>query len=154
MMASELRRLREEICDNFVLSEVSPIFYSDMLLQFAVANRWRDGMVLGLGMLKKNTRLEDRVDGILASDRSLKTQPSPWVRRSMAAVVGLLVLASALVRLDRAIIAPIQASQSIDSEPESDSVVTNDPAGNTTRRAVGEPEKTLDFLFTVVTTEG
>ena len=154
MMASELRRLREEICDNFVLSEESPIFYSEMLLQFAVANRWRDGMVLGLGMLKKNTRLEDRVDGILASDRSLKTQPSPWVRRSMAAVVGLLVLASALVRLDRAIIAPIQASQSIDSEPESDSVVTNDPAGNTTRRAVGEPEKTLDFLFTVVTTEG
>ena len=145
MMASELRRLREEICDNFVLSEESPIFYSEMLLQFAVASRWRDGMVLGL---------EDRVDGILAADRSLRTQPSPWGRRSMTAVVGLLVLGSALVRLDRAVSAPIQASRPNDSEDESDSGATNDPVSNATRRTVGEPEKTLDFLFTVVTTEG
>ena len=42
LMRRELRRLRELVCDNYVLTEVSPVTYSETLLQLSVGRRATD----------------------------------------------------------------------------------------------------------------
>ena len=100
VMAIELRRLREEICDNYVLAEVPAVSYAEMLLRLSVGKRLSGSLLIGLGIFARPHRLEDRIDSLLTPSRSLETKASRPVRWIVPGAICFAILGSILVRFD------------------------------------------------------
>lgn len=166
LMARELRRLREEICDNYVLAEESPAAYSELLLQLAVGRRFNNGELIGQAMFSKQSWLEARIDSILAPGRLLETRPLRWTRWLVAGATSVALFAAILIRLERAVAAPPFP----DPATTSTSRLSGKPADVPKNNPLEQPQKTTaaitrqgnddsqppprEFLFQVVTRDG
>lgn len=102
LMAHELRRLREELCDNHVLREERPVTYAEMLLRLALDQRLTESRLIGLGMFTRPHRLESRVDAILSSNRPLATSTTRKTRHFVLIATGVCLIGALFVRLDHA----------------------------------------------------
>ena len=102
VMARELRRLREELCDNHVLREERPVAYAEMLLRLALDQRLTESQLIGLGMFTRPHRLESRVDAILSSQRSLATSTTRQTRGLLIVAAGACLIGGLFLRFDHA----------------------------------------------------
>lgn len=164
LMSRELRHLREEICDNFVLAEESPVTYSEMLLRLSVGLRLSDDGLIGLGMFSNKNRLEARIDALLAPGRSIETRPRPVARRLLIAGTCVTICAALAVRFEQAAAAPPIA---LADPAENPAVSTKKTAardssipeasldGATTKKKAGDKSAPpREFRFRVVTASG
>ena len=119
LMSRALRSLREEICDNFVLTRESPIAYSEMLLRLSLGTHAPLPEVAGLGMLSPKLRLESRIDGILNPSRLLDTSSARWMRRTVTALTTLLLLVAFSVRFERASAEPREPAHVAEADRQS-----------------------------------
>lgn len=92
-MRYELHRVREEICDNYVLAGCSPLDYAEALLELAKGQRI-ESLRMAIGILGRKGPLERRVAGILAPERRLATsasRPAKWTALGAMAIFTILV---------------------------------------------------------------
>lgn len=148
LMARELRRLREEICDNYALGEQSPVTYSELLLQLSIGALPGDRRLAGLGMLSKH-RLEARIDAILAADRRVEVRPPRATSWLLSGATCLLMFAAVVIRLDRAAAAPPQATATPPVQSDDEPV-----AAPIQRNAAAPSQEPHEFQFRVVDTSG
>lgn len=96
VMDKRISRAREEICDNYVLSQDKAVNYGQTLLQVSeISNRaHHDGapnqsLSLGIGMFGGDWKLEQRISELLSDKRNtatkLKANTSRWLQLGFAA---------------------------------------------------------------------
>ena len=160
LMAAQVRRLREEMCDNFVLAWEFPAKYAEILLQLAVGKRLGESRLLGLGMFARTHRLEERVTSLLAANRPRATRPRRLVYWSVITSWCMLLAAASLIRID-AVAAAAPAAVPADDVPVK--VETNEPKKaqvgdgskpNAKQPDANAPSSARQFEFQVVTPAG
>jgi len=158
VMAMQIRRLREELCDNFVLAQESPVKYAQVLLQLAIGIRLKESPMLGLGMIARPNRLEDRVNSLLAPNRPRETRPARSVYWTVLGSTCMLLATGMLVRIDRTAAAPAPEAQTIDEPKPKTEKPKKAPAAAEPKSAVqqaaspqGSPRQ---FQFQIVTSKG
>jgi len=109
LLARELRRLRETICDNYVLADEPRVPYAELLLRLSVNSRLRASAQIGLAILTRTHQLESRVEELLDPERSIETHSARSTAWLLAATLVLALLAALLVRVDRVAAAPPDA---------------------------------------------
>jgi beta-lactamase regulating signal transducer with metallopeptidase domain/protocatechuate 3,4-dioxygenase beta subunit len=165
LMAREIRQLREEICDNYVLVEESPVAYAEMLLRLSVGLRLSERGLFGLWMFSGKNRLETRIESLLIPGRSADIRPRPALRRLVIASTAVALMTALVIRLERATVAaPVEAfagaagdsSSALSSRPAApkSAGVTAAPAVANPTKAGARPGKPREFRFRIVTTAG
>lgn len=99
VMNRALRQLREELCDNFVLQQETPVNYAETLLQMSLGNRLASAVPAGLGMFDARRSLETRVQQLLAPNRDLATHAGRGTRASIGIAALLLAASVTLLRI-------------------------------------------------------
>jgi beta-lactamase regulating signal transducer with metallopeptidase domain len=89
---AQLSAAREEICDNYVLARREPRQYAETLLKVATLVGPL-GESLAVGILPRRGKLESRIEGLIAADRSTATRTS---RAGAGLCLSLLLLASVI----------------------------------------------------------
>lgn len=148
VMAGRLRRLREEICDNYVLSQESPDAYAETLLQLSIGMRLAETPLAGLGMFARQHPLEDRVNGLLAPGRLLERQASRGSHWVALCAAGVLLATPLVVRLERASGASPVPKTALAQQMQAG------PKAPPRRSNVGVQAVPRVYLFRVVTTKG
>ena len=87
-MLRDLRRAREEICDNFVLAGCDPIQYAKTLVKIAEFANGRRDSLQAVSILQWQGQFERRIAGLLDANRSRSRMLSP----SLSVMLGLLVV--------------------------------------------------------------
>lgn len=123
LMASNLRRLREEICDNYVLAEESPITYAETLLEMAVQQRLAQGSFAGLSMFS-GQRLAERVDALLAGNRPGETRPKGWIRYLVLVAASVMMMSVLILQWERATAAEPEVTDTAATQSVPDTVPT------------------------------
>ncbi|WP_010581867.1 M56 family metallopeptidase [Schlesneria paludicola] len=111
VLASEMRRLREEMCDNFVLTQESALQYAETLLRVAVGKRLNEAFLLGIGVIPKAHRLEQRVASLLSSERRVETSVPQRNRLFVVSGVSGLLVLSLMIRLTSLAAAPPSSTE-------------------------------------------
>jgi hypothetical protein len=136
-----LARAREEVCDNYVLRNSDSTSYAETL--FEVSQRAQSSMVASaqLGLFLPSWRLEERIAGLLDTNRVLLTQIRPIRAMVLSAVLLVAVAVSGGVRF-------LAADTTVDASPEEEGIAetTNaEAAPDGTAPAQGE-EKLLQDM--------
>lgn len=166
VLAREVRGLREEMCDNFVLNRESAVNYAEILLRVAVGQRLNGAWLPGIGVVSKPHHLERRIASILSPQRHVETCVSRKASVFVSvAVCGLLAL-GLLVRLTPVAAAPPQTTSrtakaprttenaklpvSTATEPQRDAAAKQAP-----QKAMAEAKaKPVEIAFRVVDSKG
>lgn len=93
LLHRRLARMREEVCDNFVLAQSDPVSYGETLLCLAELSRHPVPLAGSVGILHWRGMLEDRIAGLIDERRSHATSASGSVRFAIVAmfvVIGVL----------------------------------------------------------------
>ncbi len=85
LVNQQLVRAREDVCDNFVLTQIAPETYGATLLRLATLSPAMARVPLTIGMFGGTGKLEDRIRGLLDTRRKIA------LRVHVATVVGVLV---------------------------------------------------------------
>jgi len=90
-------RAREETCDNFVLSRVDRVSYSETLLRVARLFPFTSPLTGGTGLLDKRWSLEERITGLLAQRRNTMTRVNLFTSSAflLALAAGITLLGAA-----------------------------------------------------------
>ncbi len=96
-MRYELHRVREEICDNYVLTGCSPLDYAEALLQLAKGQRI-ESLRMAIGILGRKGPLERRIAGILAPERRSATSASRLAKWTAWGVMAMFTILVPIVR--------------------------------------------------------
>jgi beta-lactamase regulating signal transducer with metallopeptidase domain/multidrug efflux pump subunit AcrA (membrane-fusion protein) len=89
-----LTRVREEVCDNYVLAGTDAVNYSETLLHFAELARGARPIAASVGILHWRGRLERRIAGLVDERRSKQTRAGYKVAIVALATFGCLCFAA------------------------------------------------------------
>jgi len=113
LLNRRLSDAREEVCDNFVLTQRDAVDYSETLLRVAQMSHNRVPSIAPTGILGWHGRLEDRITDLIHESRSISTQIN---RFAAASILAATVLATgffcgiSIVAADDPISSPQKAS--------------------------------------------
>ena len=83
LLKRKLSQAREEVCDNFVLEQVEPASYADMLLHIEQSCRSAPSLNGSLAIVPRGQNLERRITDLLDERRDPATHTSGWQRISI-----------------------------------------------------------------------
>jgi beta-lactamase regulating signal transducer with metallopeptidase domain/multidrug efflux pump subunit AcrA (membrane-fusion protein) len=93
LLNRSLTRVREEVCDNYVLAGTDPVSYGETLLRFAELARGARAIAVSAGILHWRGRLERRIAGLVDERRSPQTRAGYRMALLALATFGCLCLA-------------------------------------------------------------
>ncbi len=90
LLNRSLTRVREEVCDNYVLAGTDAVTYGETLLHFAKLARGARPIAASAGILHWRGRLERRIAGLVDKRRSMQTRAGYKVAIGALATFGCL----------------------------------------------------------------
>jgi TonB family protein len=125
LMDKIIDRSREEICDNYVLAKIDAVSYGEVLLKVGVVNRNSSARAsslqgLALGIHSQHWKLEDRIKGLIDTDRETKMALSKNLSsliQGCMLTLALLISACQVGQPTLAVASPINSSDNTKATP-------------------------------------